>query len=297
MMNLQERLLAKVVEFNLPYEKILKLYVLERLLWRVMQCAESEKVIVRGSLLTRNWALPAILRGEDFRPVQDLDLMGDYAFDLERGLNFIYKFVSILSNDSLEIIDAKPEYIVIWEETVSPGLRVDLRVRIHETDLTIQMDMSFNDPLVPPAVWSDYIGLLPENCFKIFAPTPELACAWKIHGLFEFYGQYGKTWRLKDLYDVYLILKHKSLNINILEAAIRVAFESRNTAFDCYKDILENRFGQSSKRLRAWRRLNEKWSERVFHTSHLPLLEYMRTFTDPIFIRLMGLNESSNSEG
>ena len=158
--------------------------------------------------------------------------------------------------------------------------------------LTIQIDMSFNDPLVPPAVWSDYVGLLPENSFKVFAPTPELACAWKIHGLFEFYGQYGKTWRLKDLYDAYLILKHKSLDINLLELAIRVAFESRKDSFEGYKDILENRFGQSNKRLRAWRRLNEKWAERVLHTSHLPLLQYVRTFTDPIFIRLM--SNSSN---
>jgi hypothetical protein len=108
-----------------------------------------------------------------------------------------------------------------------------------------------------------------------------------VHGLFEFYGQYGKTWRLKDLYDIYLILKHKSLDMNLLTVAIQTAFHDRKTPLTCYNDVLENKFGQSGKRQRAWRRLNQKWSERTIHASHLPLLSFVRQFLDPIFLKLL----------
>ena len=182
--SLQQRLFENTVKLQIPPEEIIKLYVLERLLWRVSQFAAAEQMIARGSLITRNWILPAILRGEDFRPVQDLDLMAVYPFDMERGKDFFKKIFSIQSDDGVEIINKNFETIVTWGDTPNPGIRTTLNIALISYIVSIQIDMGFNDPLVPAATWYAYQGLLPENHFSIVVPTPELACAWKLHGLF-----------------------------------------------------------------------------------------------------------------
>ena len=140
-------------------------------------------------------------------------------------------------------------------------------------------------PLIPPAVFQEYQILLGDK-MQIFTITPELACAWKIHGLFEFWDQ-GFRWQAKTLYDIFVIMDTHELDVKLLKPAIKVAFEDRNTPFEVYQRVLNGEFGHSRGARRGWEKLLESHEGRILYRDFKPLLAKIRSVIDDIFIELM----------
>src|SRR5262249_54717240 len=112
----------------------------------------------------------------------------------------------------------------IWLKTAFPGVRLSLRAGFGGAERLLQIDIGFNDALVPPASRWDCPTLLPGAPLLPWCVRPETAVAWKLHGLAEM-GPHG--WRPKDLADLDLIMQTMPLGHEDLVAAIRAAFLSR----------------------------------------------------------------------
>ncbi|MFN0203454.1 MAG: nucleotidyl transferase AbiEii/AbiGii toxin family protein [Bacteroidia bacterium] len=277
-MNLLHPIQALAIEHNTDFDSLLKLYVLEGIARRSAQLTQAEEVILRGSLLTRAWTKP------HFRQVRDLDFMAIYPFDEKRATDFVHSLCLVNLDDEIQIFPDQMKTEVIWEETVSPGVRYLFPVKIADIYLEIQIDMSFNDPLVPPAIWWEYPGLL-NIPTKIHTIRPELALAWKVHGLFEFWDLKAGQWKAKDLYDIYLIWKYQKLADALFEQALFTAFEDRKMPLTLYNRVLNNEFGQSKGSHKGWKKFLKNTPHPPETENHLQILSQLRTYLDPFFLK------------
>lgn len=211
-----------------------RLALMERLLTRLYALPGSEGLLVRGSFMLRHWVQPAT-RGCD-----DLDLLDATARPFEA-----------LTTLMEAVVDADPAFrdltqTVIWAESPWPGLRFSL-----ETEAgPLQVDISHGDPLAaePMAV------ILPswqrsDDGFRVMTIRPEIALAWKLHGLFE---HLSGNWRAKDLRDSWLLLSHCELDAELLKTAIGLAFASREDPIELLQRLLYGDFGQSTRSRRGW---------------------------------------------
>lgn len=284
-MKLQQQLeqLALSAQVSLAY--VQKLYVLEHILQQIFLLPDAHTMIVRGSLITRAWTTPTYER-----LVKDLDLMACYAFDADKGIGFIKRALTLsIPSDDVVILHEQLTVETTWENTEFPGHRFLVPVQAFDQLLEVQIDLAYNDPLVPPAVWWQYPAVLPNSFLNIHTIRPELACAWKVQGLFEFWQTKGGKWRIKDLYDIFILLQSVSMNQHMLTQAMKVAFEDRQTPWKVYQRVLDGEFGLSKGSRKAWTKFCNQYKGKIGINSHLEVLAEIRKVLDPIFIDFLTL--------
>jgi hypothetical protein len=137
------------------WEYITKLYALEGLVRRASMHPKAAEIIIRGSLITRAWVLP------HYRPVDDVDFLADYPFDTTRGVGFIREMLRYDLDDFLTYDTENLEIVPTWVETPLPGERIFVKAKGLGQNFTLQIDLAYNDPLVPPAIVWEYPTLIP----------------------------------------------------------------------------------------------------------------------------------------
>jgi hypothetical protein len=218
---LSDRLAERATELGRPVEEVVRHHVLEGLLRRLARTASAGDFVLRGSMLTRAWVAPRV------RVVQDLDFVGTFPHDVGETIR---RFSSLLAVGGIEddvCLDPLLRGRGIWLNSAFPGVRLFLRAGLGWADQALQVDVGFNDPLIPPPHLLPYPTLLPGEAAEVWAVRPETAFAWKLHGLAEM-GPHG--WRPKDLYDLYLLVENVALDTADLVPAIEAAFVSRGYA-------------------------------------------------------------------
>lgn len=276
--DIQNYLQKMAIESQSSEAYIFKLYALEGIVRRIALHPQKHEVILRGSLITRVWALP------HYRPVDDIDFLFDYAFDDVRGIKFVQDIFSYQVEDFITYLPEKIEIVPTWVETPLPGARAFIPAEVFGQTFTLQIDLAYDDPLVPPAVLWEYPMLLPNQKVVIYTIRPELACAWKVHGLFEFWNRRSTAWEMKDLYDIYLIINAFELDEAAFAEALEIAFSNRGTPMHVYKRVLEGVFGQSKGSQKNWEKFVLKRQNHLLFDNHLSLLGEVRAFLDKFFI-------------
>jgi Nucleotidyl transferase AbiEii toxin, Type IV TA system len=218
-----EQLNAYADRWGRPLDETVRRHVLEGILRRLAAVPESGFVL-RGSMLTRAWV------GPGKRMVEDVDLVGVFPHDAaETGR----RFRAILGTSGMddEVGFDLPSLRIqgIWLKSAFPGVRLFVQCGMGCADggqypFRVQIDVGFNDPLIPPAYLFDYPLVTQGPPLRLWAVRPETAVGWKLHGLAEM-GPQG--WRPKDLYDLYLITRAVTLMTADLAVAIEAAFRSR----------------------------------------------------------------------
>ncbi len=216
---INERLLAIAEQTGRPVPEVRRHHVLEGLLRRLGTLPDAAAFVLRGSMLTRIWARPQV------RPAKDLDFLGLRPADAETTAQLLRPaFTDQTPQDGVVIDSGRVQARGIWQETAFPGVRLFLRAGLGAPSEMLQIDIGFNDPLVPPAELVDYPTLLPELPARLWCVRPETMAAWKLHGLVEL-GE--RRWRPKDLDDLLTILNRCPLDQTALAEAIEPAFVSR----------------------------------------------------------------------
>lgn len=205
-------------------------HVLHGVLRRVARSAHAEALVLRGGLLPQLWA------GPRRRATRDIDFLCLSDADLGRSWGAVAEVLGQSVDDGLgyELDTLRGE--VIWPETDFPGHRFRLDVAFRGEVHSLQIDLGFGDPLVPPAAWVDYPCLAGPPA-RVRCARPELMAAWKLHGLFE-HG--ARRWQAKDIYDLYLLTTCCPLDAAALAEAIAAAFRSRGTDLGEVAGVLYN---------------------------------------------------------
>jgi hypothetical protein len=204
-----------------PLDETVRRHVLEGVLRRLARMPTAAELVLRGSMRTRVLVAPRV------RIADDLDFVGTSVQDAaEMAKKFARTLDSSEIDDEVSIAVDSLRAWGIWQDTAFPGVRLSLRAGFGTADQSLQIDVGFNDPLVPPPQRIGYPMLL-GDAEPVWAVRPETAVAWKLHGLAE---MGPLAWRPKDLHDLYLLLESVPLDDEWLPAAIEAAFVSRGYA-------------------------------------------------------------------
>jgi hypothetical protein len=234
MTTLGRQLAERAAGTDRPLASLIRQHILDGLLRRLGHSSQASSFLLRGGLLTRAWL------GPQRRTTDDADFLGLFPRDVEEALGRLGDLLAspLPVEDEVHFLPATLAGRLIWEETPFPGVRISLCARALDAEQVLQIDVGFDDPVVPPPVWLDFPTLLPGALARVLTCRPETLVGWKLHGLFE-HG--ARRWRAKDLHDLDLLTRFLTLDDHDLTDAIRVAFASRDQALTEIPGVLYNR--------------------------------------------------------
>lgn len=274
--SIRARLLLLAKAEGVDFQYILIRYALERLLYRLGQSAHADRFLLKGALLFSLWYdLP-------HRPTRDADLLGFGPSDLE---SVAQAFREIVALDVADGIVFDPDTVTVEEirkDAGYAGARVMIDAEISKARCKTQVDIGFGDAVTPGPVTASYPVLITDF------PAPKLrtypvytVISEKVHAI----ALLGMTnSRLKDYFDLWVLLDRESLNIQTLAQAIAATFSRRGLALPENLPVgLTDEFSEDDSRRALWRTFLKK-----NNLDSLPLdaiVGKLRQTLDPVLAR------------
>ena len=210
-----------------PFNNILVKYGLERLLYRLELSGNIDSFVLKGAMLFSLW--PQVPR----RSTRDMDLLGYGTPTQERLKNIFAVACNVQYEDDGLRFD--PDSIIaddIREEQEYLGIRIKLMAYLDKARIPLQIDIGFGDAVVPKPKIVEYPKMLDFPSAKIKAYSPATVVAEKFNAIVVL--GYRNS-RMKDFYDLYVILENMDLSDEELTTAINATFTRRKIALP--KDI------------------------------------------------------------
>lgn len=215
---LKNRADARNEDFNL----LLTRYGLERLLYRLSVSEHAANFLLKGALLFQLW------HEFPYRPTRDADLLGFGASDVE-ALESVFRDVCAEPcDDGMVFAVDSIRGSAIREQTGYGGIRIEMLASLNGARLKLQVDIGFGDVVTPAALAVTYPVLLEDQpaprlrCYPKFTVCAEKLQAMCMLGM--------ANTRVKDYFDLWLLLGDGALDASILAQAISATFQRRNTA-------------------------------------------------------------------
>ena len=202
------------------FNHLLMRYGLERLLYRIQAAGHAETFVLKGAMLFALWHdVPG-------RPTRDIDLLGfgDLTHDRLRAI-FADACAVEVQDDGLRFDADSIQTDDIRDDQEYHGVRVRLLGFLGRARLAIQIDVGFGDALTPEPQQIDYPAILDFPAPRLRAYHPATVVAEKLNATVVL-GALNS--RMKDFYDMHVILTHMGIDDDLLRAAIRGTFERRN---------------------------------------------------------------------
>jgi len=221
--SVRARLLGYARAQRLEFQSVLVRYGVERLLARIAGSPHADRFVLKGAQLLLAHATHA------YRPTRDLDLLGfgsDDADDLVRVFREICG--TPVEPDGLRFDASSVSGEAIRETATYGGVRVKLLATLERARIPLQVDVGFGDVITPMAEIVRFPVLLGGPAPTLRGYPLATVVAEKLESL----TQLGlATSRMKDLYDLWHILRTFDLNRDEVRAAIVRTFEHRGTAW------------------------------------------------------------------
>jgi len=240
------RLLSRARERGEDFQYVLHRYAAERFLYRLGQCPERERYVLKGAMLFALWG------GSLYRPTRDLDFTG---YGSSEPADVIGAFRDIcrcaVVDDGVIFDGATLAAEPIRDGADYDGLRLRFQAALGNTRIPMQIDVGFGNAIVPAAGEVDYPTLLDAPAPSIRAYPHEAVVAEKLHALVNF-GE--RNTRVKDVYDLHVLADRFPFDGAVLGRAIAATFERRRTRIDAaIPAALTARFFADGVRAGQWR--------------------------------------------
>jgi hypothetical protein len=212
---LKQRADAQKQDFNL----ILTRYGLERLLYRLSISAHANNFLLKGALLFSLWY------DTPHRPTRDADLLGFGASDIQTIEGKFREICAIAVEDAIRFDLGSVSGSPIRKDAGYGGVRIDARAELDRARITLQVDIGFGDIVTPAAQEVTYPVLLDDLPKpRLRAYPKETVVAEKFHALCLL-GMANS--RMKDYFDLALLLRDEELDPKQLRSAIEATFARR----------------------------------------------------------------------
>lgn len=249
--SIHDRLLKISHEKQEELDKLLKRFAYEGFLRRLNTSSYSRQMVLKGGLLLMQ------LTKEFVRSTKDLDLLV-YG---ENSEAYVREMVSTIcavrfDQDALvfDISTMKVEKIIDEEEY--NGFRVKLIAHIGSSNIPLQIDMGFGDPVIPSPVELEYPSLLNLPSVQVLSYPVQSVIAEKVEAMVS---RGEENSRMKDFYDIYVLSRLFEINVELLKAAIIATFGSRGTAIPENPPIaLRDQFASDAIKKEQWRNFIKK---------------------------------------
>ncbi len=232
-------------DYKKTFNLILQLYMQERLLYRLSVSEYKDNFILKGGLLLFS------MTGFTGRPTRDIDFLAyQISNDMENIKEIFKNICKIEYNDSV-VFDSNSVLVEeIRKEAEYKGVRVKLTGYLGKAKEMLWVDIGFNDIVVPEAIAADYPVLLDMDYPKIKMYTFESVVAEKFEAIVSL-GELNS--RMKDFYDIFILLSEKKFNRDFLQKAIVETFKRRGTDILKFDQVFKKEFIEDNNRINQWK--------------------------------------------
>jgi len=249
--SVRTRLQNQARETERPFSEILQYYGIERFLYRLSCSKYKEKFILKGALMFTVWNVPKR------RTTLDIDFMARYDNQI--------KSIETVMKDVCST-ETAPDGLVYDPETVKgqkikenadyEGVRIKLLGFLDRSRISMQIDVGFGDVIYPKPEIIDFPVILnmPQPHLKGY--PVESVVSEKLEAIIKL-GPLNS--RMKDFYDLWLIIHRFKFNRYELAAALEKTFEHRKTVIPQGKPLFaEEIYNSKSDRQILWKAFLEK---------------------------------------
>jgi Nucleotidyl transferase AbiEii toxin, Type IV TA system len=201
------------------FDRVLTRYGIERLLYRLATSEHATQFVLKGALLFALWY------GSPHRPTRDADLLG-FGPDDPDVLAAVFRSLSTMQvDDGIRFEAASVRVGTIRKEARYGGVRVDIQATLDSARIALQVDVGFGDAVTPAPSTMVYPGLLrdvPTAPLRVYPKATVVA--EKLHAVCLL----GLTnSRMKDYFDLDLLLQDRELDDTELRKAVFATFQRR----------------------------------------------------------------------
>lgn len=217
--SVRARLLKLAKAQGVDFNQVLVRFALERMLYRLTRSQHANRFLLKGALLFTIWYdMP-------HRATRDADLLGFGASDAASVADTFRDVATVAVADGIVFDPASVSAENIRKQAGYGGVRVTITGELAKARCKTQIDIGFGDAVTPAPVEAVYPVLLDD------LPAPRLRAyptytviAEKLHAI----ALLGMTnTRLKDYFDLSVLLLRESLETDVLAQAIKATFERR----------------------------------------------------------------------
>lgn len=206
------------------FNDILRIYFLERFLYRLSISKYNNNFILKGGIL-----LYAIIDEDYSRKTTDIDLLAQRIDNDATKFSKIVKEICAIETDDPIRFDI--DNIVVKNITEFKGdyhgLNVYIPAYLDRTFERINIDVGFGDIVYPDKIKLNFPTLINSEP-ELYAYSIETVIAEKLEAIVKL-GLLNS--RLKDFYDIYAISKTFDFDGNTLNTAVKETFDHRGTSF------------------------------------------------------------------
>jgi hypothetical protein len=245
-MSLKAILLNLAKKENLFFQQVITRYLHERLLYRVSLSEYKSSFVLKGGNLMY------AIEGLHSRPTIDIDMLAKNIDNDKENIRQIFKKICEIKYENDCVIFNSNSIVVsdIAEEKKYSGVRLLIDSRFDSIRQTIQIDIGFGDVITPHAINLSFPVLLSElESPALLAYSLETVIAEKFEAMISL-GNANS--RMKDFFDVFLLLNNNDLDDKILEAAIKATFQRRNKIIEENPVLFDSSFCQNTQRQTMW---------------------------------------------
>lgn len=248
--SVRDRLLHLAQRTDTNFSRLITRFGLERFLYRLSASPHANEFLLKGALLFSLWYQ------DRNRPTRDADFVALTSNDVER-LVAVFKTVCAVQVDDGVSFD--PDSVIgralgVEEKYV---VRVTLTGELNRARLSIQIDVGHGDAVSPgpqSVVYPTLLSDLPAP--RLMAYPKETAIAEKLHAI---WARGIDNTRLKDYFDLNVLLHDDLIDPHELRTAIGATFAQRGTALpDGIPEGLTDEFSAHPIRVSMWKSFLKK---------------------------------------
>lgn len=227
-----------------PLQELMQYFVIERFLFRLSQSEYADRFVLKGALMFTVWGSP------QSRATRDIDLLAR-AENSADGMSDMMKVVcrQPVESDGVAFLSDSVRGAVIQENAEYSGVRVTFVAMIQNARCPMQIDIGFGDVIYPTAPLIDYPTMLDFETPRLKGYPKETVIAEKFEAMVKL-GQINS--RMKDFYDIHVLLRQFEFDGEILRLAIERTFANRGTVIDSEPFVFSLPFLADSVKQSQW---------------------------------------------
>lgn len=201
-------------------QTLIRNFIMERFLERISLSQYRNNFILKGGMLV------ASVVGLDARATMDIDTtVKSLSLSKEHAQQIVEDIIAVEIPDGLRFRITKVTDIM--EEHDYPGVRFFLEATLDQLRQTIKIDISTGDVITPCAMEYQYPLMFEDRSISLWTYNLETLLAEKLETIMA---RGIANTRLRDFYDIHILTRQKSFDVNVLKRAFLATSEKRNTA-------------------------------------------------------------------
>ncbi|MBL4818879.1 MAG: nucleotidyl transferase AbiEii/AbiGii toxin family protein [Deltaproteobacteria bacterium] len=199
------------------HQDLILSYLMERFLYRLSQTRHKSTFVLKGALMLRLLGGPSLSRA-----TRDIDLLSEKSIALKQAQLAIEEIVDMpVPPDGVRFDLNTLKVTEIQGGSRDRGVRASIIGHIGSARATLQIDIGSGYRVVPQADAVEFPQLLNFGSPSLFGYTAESIIADKFEAMVS---RDETNTRLKDFYDISVLLEIRRFEGEILEAAINETF-------------------------------------------------------------------------